>query len=78
MPGEYRIVLSSDDKKFGGWENIDTNVKFVTDPMGWNNRSNHLQVRRLLRSASVQLLTTVQGLHSDENVHGLGEGLSGG
>jgi len=42
--GTYRIVLSSDEKRFGGFDNVDTNVKFETTPMEWNNRKNWLQV----------------------------------
>ncbi|KAI0796919.1 glycoside hydrolase superfamily [Abortiporus biennis] len=44
VPGEYKIVLSSDEKRFGGFDNIDTTVKFITTPMEWNNRKNWLQV----------------------------------
>ena len=43
--GEYRIVLSSDEKRFGGFDNIQTNVSFFTTPMEWNNRKNWMQVR---------------------------------
>jgi len=42
--GEYRIVLNSDRKEFGGHERIDENTKFFTTPMGWNNRANFMQV----------------------------------
>ena len=44
VPGEYRIVLSSDDKQFGGFVNIDTTVTFKTTPLEWNNRKNWVQV----------------------------------
>ncbi|KAF5387839.1 hypothetical protein D9615_000605 [Tricholomella constricta] len=41
---EYRIVLSSDEQRFGGFDNVKLNVKFITTPMEWNNRKNWLQV----------------------------------
>lgn len=43
-PGEYHIVLSSDEKRFGGFDNIQTDSKFFTTPMEWNNRKNWIQV----------------------------------
>lgn len=42
--GNYHVVLSSDDKQYGGFENIDVNVKYVTTAMDWNGRKNWLQV----------------------------------
>ncbi|KAG5654624.1 alpha-1,4-glucan branching enzyme [Sphagnurus paluster] len=42
--GVYRIVLSSDDDRFGGFGNIKTDVDFLTTPLGWNGRKNWLQV----------------------------------
>lgn len=47
VAGEYKIVLSSDDKQYGGFENVDVNVKFVTTPLEWNNRKNWLHVSGL-------------------------------
>ncbi|KNZ77177.1 1,4-alpha-glucan-branching enzyme [Termitomyces sp. J132] len=44
-PGEYRIVLSSDESNFGGFSNIKTDGEFFTTPMKWNERKNWLQVR---------------------------------
>ncbi|CAL1701236.1 unnamed protein product [Somion occarium] len=43
-PGEYHIALSSDEKRFGGFDNIDINSKFFTTPMEWNNRKNWTHV----------------------------------
>ena len=43
-PGEYRVVLSSDEKRFGGFDRIDLNGKYFTTPLEWNNRKNFLQV----------------------------------
>jgi 1,4-alpha-glucan branching enzyme len=42
--GEYKIVLSSDDKEYGGWSRVDTGTKFFTTPLKWNERKNFLQV----------------------------------
>ena len=42
--GEYRVILSTDDKRFGGFENIDVSVKYETTPMEWNGRKNWTQV----------------------------------
>jgi len=43
-PGEYHIVLSSDEKQYGGFDNISLDGSFFTTPMGWNGRKNWLQV----------------------------------
>lgn len=42
--GEYHVALSSDEKAFGGFENIDSNSKYLTTPLEWNGRKNWLQV----------------------------------
>ena len=44
VPGTYKIVLSSDDKDFGGFENVDKTVSFETTAMEWNGRKNWVQV----------------------------------
>ncbi len=44
--GEYKIILSSDEGKFGGFNNIMLDSKFFTTPLEWNNRKNFLQVCR--------------------------------
>ena len=51
--GEYRVVLSSDEKRFGGFDRIDLNTKFFTTPMEWNNRKNWLQVSKMRKSTFV-------------------------
>lgn len=43
-PGEYEVVLSSDEAKFAGFDNIATAGKYFTTPMEWNGRKNWLQV----------------------------------
>jgi 1,4-alpha-glucan branching enzyme len=42
--GEYKIVLSSDEKRFGGNDNIALDSKYFTSPLEWNGRKNYLQV----------------------------------
>jgi len=42
--GEYSIILSSDDRQFGGFDNIKLDSKFFTTPLAWNGRKNFLQV----------------------------------
>ena len=44
VPGEYHVVLSSDEKRFGGFNRVDLDTKYFTTPMEWNNRPNWLQV----------------------------------
>jgi 1,4-alpha-glucan branching enzyme len=46
-PGEYHVVLSSDEKQFGGFDRVDLNTKYFTTPMEWNGRKNWLQVSAL-------------------------------
>lgn len=48
--GEYGIVLSSDEGKFGGFDNIALDSKFFTTPMEWNGRKNWIQVMILSQS----------------------------
>ncbi|GJJ07519.1 alpha-1,4-glucan branching enzyme [Clathrus columnatus] len=51
--GEYKIVLSSDEKSFGGWDRIDLHTQFITTPMEWNGRKNYLQVYIPSRTALI-------------------------
>ncbi|EMD40934.1 glycoside hydrolase family 13 protein [Gelatoporia subvermispora B] len=44
VPGEYTIVLSSDEKRFGGFENVLSGGQYFTTPMEWNGRKNWVQV----------------------------------
>lgn len=46
IAGEYHIVLSSDEKRFGGFDNIRLDTKFKTTPLEWNGRKNWLQASR--------------------------------
>ncbi|KDE03556.1 1,4-alpha-glucan-branching enzyme [Microbotryum lychnidis-dioicae p1A1 Lamole] len=53
-PGKYAVVLSSDDKEFGGHGRIDKSVEHFTTPMEWNGRRNSAQL--YLPSRTVQVL----------------------
>ncbi|XP_062560837.1 1,4-alpha-glucan-branching enzyme [Armigeres subalbatus] len=44
LAGKYKIVLSSDDKEFGGFDRIDKNVVHSTFPEGWAGRRNYIQL----------------------------------
>jgi 1,4-alpha-glucan branching enzyme len=43
VAGTYKVALSSDDKQYGGFENVDTTTLFKTTPEEWTGRRNHLQ-----------------------------------
>lgn len=45
-PGKYKIVLNSDEKRFGGHERVDMNGEYFTTDFPWNGRKNFLQVSR--------------------------------
>ncbi|GAA5882786.1 hypothetical protein JCM16303_002455 [Sporobolomyces ruberrimus] len=53
--GKYKVVLSSDDKYFGGHDRIDKSVEHFTTPMEWNGRKNWLQL--YVPSRTVQVLS---------------------
>lgn len=44
LPGKYKVILSTDDKQFGGFDRIDKNVSHLTFPEGWNGRRNSMHV----------------------------------
>ncbi|KAJ7232223.1 glycoside hydrolase family 13 protein [Mycena haematopus] len=44
VPGKYAVVLTSDEKRFGGFDNVGLGGEYLTTPMEWNNRKNFLQV----------------------------------
>lgn len=51
--GEYKIVLSSDEKRFGGWDRVDLNTRSFTTAMEWNGRKNWMQVYTPSRTALI-------------------------
>jgi len=54
--GNYTAVLSSDEKQFGGFENISLETKYFTTPLEWNGRKNWTQVGLPFVTFSVQFL----------------------
>lgn len=53
LAGKYRVVLSSDDAEFGGFNRIDKNVEHHTFPEGWAGRRNHIQLYLPCRTACI-------------------------
>lgn len=72
--GEYKIVLSTDDKQYGGFENVDVNPKFFTTPLEWNGRKNWLQVRSFSAHDTRTPHCFASGLCSLPNKHSPREG----
>ncbi|XP_044740805.1 1,4-alpha-glucan-branching enzyme [Chrysoperla carnea] len=52
-PGEYKVVLSSDDSQFGGYDRIDHKVPHFTIPDGYAGRRNRMLVYIPCRTATV-------------------------
>lgn len=76
VPGDYKVVLSSDEKRFGGHDRIDMNGKYFTTPMEWNGRKNWLQVSQAvsppyLDSDTVSRSTPQRGRFSFSDDHEL-------
>jgi len=44
VPGKYKLVLNSDEKRFGGHDRIQMDSEFFTTDFEWNGRRNYLQV----------------------------------
>lgn len=53
IPGGCRVVLSTDDELFGGMRRIDKKVTHLTDPLGYANRRNFIQVYIPSRTAII-------------------------
>ncbi|KAJ7639073.1 glycoside hydrolase family 13 protein [Roridomyces roridus] len=43
-PGKYSVVLTSDEKRFGGFDNVSLGGEYLTTDLEWNGRKNFLQV----------------------------------
>jgi 1,4-alpha-glucan branching enzyme len=70
VAGEYKIVLSSDDKQYGGFENVDVKVRFFTTPLEWNGRKNWLQVVGLMYGIVIRATHRLpSGLYPFPNKH---------
>jgi 1,4-alpha-glucan branching enzyme len=68
-PGEYKIVLSTDEKRFGGFDNILLDSKYFTTPMEWNGRKNFLQVFLVMPYLFVFAEGFPLGLYPDQDGH---------
>lgn len=44
VAGVYKVVLNSDEKTFGGFDNVKSESTYFTTPQVWNERENWLQV----------------------------------
>ncbi|XP_049299916.1 1,4-alpha-glucan-branching enzyme [Anopheles funestus] len=53
LAGKYRIVLSSDDAEFGGFNRIDKSIEHHTFPEGWAGRQNYMQLYLPCRTACI-------------------------
>lgn len=53
ISGTYRIVLDTDDLRFGGFGRNDSATRFFTTPFEWNKRKNFTQVYIPSRTAIV-------------------------
>ena len=42
--GEYTAVLTTDEPRFGGFDNVKPGGQYLTTPLEWNGRKNFLQV----------------------------------
>lgn len=70
--GEYTVVLSSDDKDFGGHERIDKSVHHFSTNMSWNNRANYLQVSSALSCVENTAHALTVALPAQQDSAGLG------
>lgn len=43
-PGKYTVALTTDEPRFGGFDNAKRGGDYFTTPLGWNGRENFLQV----------------------------------
>ena len=53
IPGTYKVVLNSDDNKFGGCNRIDTNVSHFTKPDPFADRNHRMFVYSPCRTAAI-------------------------
>jgi 1,4-alpha-glucan branching enzyme len=53
VPGKYKAVLNSDEKRFGGHDRVSMDSEYFTTPMEWNGRKNWLQVYSPARTVLV-------------------------
>lgn len=66
-PGKYKIILNSDEKRFGGHDRVDMKGEYFTTDFPWNDRKNFLQVSCVRAGANRKpwlINALVTGLHS--------------
>ncbi|XP_039600888.1 1,4-alpha-glucan-branching enzyme-like [Polypterus senegalus] len=51
VPGKYKIILDTDEEKYGGHQRLDHNTEFFSEPKPFNNRQNSLKVYIPCRTA---------------------------
>lgn len=51
--GEYKIVLNTDNKRYGGHDRLDESVSYFSTPEEWHGRKNFIQVYIPCRTAIV-------------------------
>ncbi|KAE9410007.1 glycoside hydrolase [Gymnopus androsaceus JB14] len=56
MPGQYTVALTTDEPRFGGFDNGKPGGEYFTTPLEWNGRKNFLQVYIPSRTALVLAL----------------------
>lgn len=66
-PGEYKIILSTDEKRFGGYDNILLDTKHFTAALEWNGRDNFLQVMLILAFLPVNADGSPLGIYPDQD-----------
>ncbi|KAI9574760.1 glycoside hydrolase family 13 protein, partial [Boletus coccyginus] len=60
VAGEYTVILSSDDKEYGGFENVTSGGKHLTTHLEWNGRKNWTEVRSQASGSNASDLETLQ------------------
>ena len=55
-PGEYHVVLNSDEEQFDGFCRVDHRVKYFTQTRPWQNRKHSMMVYIPCRTALVYAL----------------------
>lgn len=75
VAGVYSVVISSDDELFGGHNRIDKSCKHLTDPLGFANRQNFIQVRESsrLRFLPLQYRSFRLGVHTFKDGNCIGQ-----
>lgn len=77
VAGTYSVVLSSDDELFGGHKRIDKTCKHLTDPLGFANRRNFIQVSCSIKLTNVDAIFGYLfhlGVHTFKDCISIGQG----